>query len=529
MQESLLKIFPVCLPEIPPPFWEDFLLRQEIREINPEDLPRLLDAYVHESDSAGYLPDLARVELAVEHLSQSTRPSPGDLPEHLVNPTLELLEVEWASLLMRLDNHEVTPTRQQQRLLFWRHPHTGTAKHAIADEEELLALKIVVEELDPIQLASELQYPVGIFDKAIDRAVWRGLLLAPPSGLNRDTTGVPLPSDTLLRYRQADIFTLQWHITHTCDLHCRHCYDRSRRDDVDFKTGLTILDQMRQFCRDQHVGGQVSFSGGNPFMHPRFSDLYRAAHERNLTPAILGNPVSEAALDSILAIRPPVFYQVSLEGLQGHNDHIRGSGNFDAVLSFLDLLKKKKVYSMVMLTLTRANLDQVLPLAEVLRNRVDLFTYNRLAMVGEGASLLSPNADEYQAFVSDYLAARRDNPVMALKDSLLNIELEQMKPGIFGGCTGFGCGAAFNFVSLLPDGQVHACRKFPSPIGDINQQSLDKIYASEAAQTYRRGCTECDDCRLRPVCGGCLAVAYGFRLDPFKERDPGCFFDKSQV
>ena len=527
MQESLLKTFPVCLPEIPASFWEEFLLRQGNKKIRSEDLPQLLDAYALETGAPSYLTDLARVELAVERLSQSTRPSPGDLAEFQVNPTLELLEVDWTSLLVRLDNREGTPNRQQQRLLFWRHPHTGIAQRAVADEEELLALKIIVEGLELVQLATELQYPVGIFDKAINRAVRRGLLLAPPSGLNRDTTGVPLPSDTPVKYRQAEIFTMQWHITHSCDLHCRHCYDRSRRDDVDFEPGGDILDQMRQFCRDQHVGGQVSFSGGNPFMHPRFVDLYRAAHERNLTPAILGNPVSEAELDTILAIRTPVFYQVSLEGLQAHNDHIRGTGNFDAVLNFLDLLKKKKIYSMVMLTLTRANLGQVLPLAGILRDRVDLFTYNRLAMVGEGASLLSPNADEYQAFVSAYLAARRDNPVMALKDSLLNIELEKMKPGIFGGCTGFGCGAAFNFVSVLPDGQVHACRKFPSPIGDLNQQSLSEIYASEAAQTYRRGCTACDDCHLRPVCGGCLAVSYGFGLDPLQERDPACFFRQS--
>ena len=31
----------------------------------------------------------------------------------------------------------------------------------------------------------------------------------------------------------------------------------------------------------------------------------------------------------------------------------------------------------------------------------------------------------------------------------------------FGGCTGFGCGAAFNFMAVLPDGEVHACRKVP--------------------------------------------------------------------
>jgi selenobiotic family peptide radical SAM maturase len=209
--------------------------------------------------------------------------------------------------------------------------------------------------------------------------------------------------------------------------------------------------------------------------------------------------------------------------LQEHNDLIRGQGSFASVLSFLDLLREKQVYSMVMLTLTRANLDQVLPLAEILRDRVDLFTFNRLAMVGEGANLETPGSIEYEAFIGKYLQARKHNPAMALKDNLINIKLEQDKQGLFGGCTGYGCGAAFNFVSLLPDGQVHACRKFPSPIGDINHQSLAEIYFSAVAGAYRNGCRECAECRLRAICGGCLAVAYGCGLDPLKKKDPGCF------
>jgi len=48
-----------------------------------------------------------------------------------------------------------------------------------------------------------------------------------------------------------------------------------------------------------------------------------------------------------------------------------------------------------MLTLTRANLDQVLPLTEILQGRVDLFTFNRLALVGEGASLYSVEPEKY--------------------------------------------------------------------------------------------------------------------------------------
>jgi selenobiotic family peptide radical SAM maturase len=525
MQPSLQAIFPVCSTLLPRQFWHEQGHAGNHGQ-GPENFPTLLETYLIGTGAAGYLPDLARVELALYRLRKRPVAVPAGADHYQVNPRLELVEVDWHPLLPLLDGNQVTPVRSKQWLVFWNHPRSGRERQAVATTAELLALKVIAEQLDPMDVATETGQPVGIIDAAIERAGQRGLLVAPASTLQRQASGVPIPAGTPEEFLAAEVFTLQWHITHRCDLHCRHCYDRSLRNDVSLEQGLRILDQLRSFCLNHHVGGQVSFSGGNPFLHPDFTDLYRAARDRNLNLAILGNPVSEQQLDEILQIAKPAFYQVSLEGLQPHNDHIRGSGSFDAVLEFLDLLRRKQVYSMVMLTLTRANLDQVLPLAEILRDRVDLFTYNRLSMVGEGAFLESPGPDEYRKFVSAYLAARRNNPIMALKDSLLNIELEHHKQGIFGGCTGYGCGAAFNFVSLLPDGQVHACRKFPSPIGDINLLSLAEIYESWHAKAYRRGCTACDDCHLRAVCGGCLAVAYGFGMDPLRVKDPACFLSK---
>ena len=122
--------------------------------------------------------------------------------------------------------------------------------------------------------------------------------------------------------------------------------------------------------------------GGNPLLYPHFLELYRAACDRGFVTAILGNPAAPSYLEKITAIRSPAFFQVSLEGLRTHNDYIRGRGNFDNVMQFLNLLRTLSIPSQVMLTLTKDNLDQVLPLAEHLRGRADYFTYNRLAQVG---------------------------------------------------------------------------------------------------------------------------------------------------
>jgi selenobiotic family peptide radical SAM maturase len=197
-------------------------------------------------------------------------------------------------------------------------------------------------------------------------------------------------------------------------------------------------------------------------------------------------------------------------------------------LTFLETLKNLDIYAMVMLTLTRDNLNQVLPLAELLRERADFFTFNRLATVGEGARLAMVSRDEFEPFLVAYDRAAQLNPVMGLKDNLLNIVRHRTGADPFGGCTGYGCGAAFNFVALLADGEVHACRKFPSLIGNIFENRLIDIYTTELAGKYRTGNTACRDCQLWLVCRGCPAVAYSQGLNIFEEKDPFCFWHQQE-
>jgi len=431
-------------------------------------------------------------------------PAPAeDVSEYTVNPTLSLSPVEDGGLLLACR----TPS--------------GEILIRDAQPADLAALKIVVEDIDPWQAAREHGISLAAIDHVLEHARACGILLAPPPLIERPeewfTDGFPAT------FRRPAVFTLQWHITQACDLHCRHCYDRSVRRQVERGDGEMILTRFRRFCDSHNVRGQVSFSGGNPLLHPDFFHFLRLARELGLVTAILGNPCGEEELERLMAASPPAFYQISLEGLEETNDLIRGAGHFRRSLAFLDLLREKGVYSMVMLTLHRENQEQLIPLAELLEGRCDLFTFNRLCRTGEGSGLSGADRNGYAPLMERYLEVSRRMAHVVLKDNLFNVIMERNGDRLFGGCTGYGCGAAFNFVSILPDGEVHACRKFPSRIGSIHEDSLDAIYHSERAESIRQGPEECVGCRLRPVCRGCLAVAAGDGLDCLRERDRYCF------
>jgi selenobiotic family peptide radical SAM maturase len=523
----LEEIYPACRSLIDTETWNQ-IISVYSEEKGLEELIMKLENRKGELGLPGFLPELARLERIVRNLKTE---NPGITTEVIrisVNPSLQLLPLSWKNLVpfVNFSREDIIeePKPAEEMILVCKNPETGEIKIQPASREDLLALKIVVDEIDPREAARIGNVPISSINALISRAVNAGILIAPAPKIRREED-FPRGRGIDERFLTAGTFTLQWHITQACDLRCRHCYDRSERSHLPLERAIAILDELYDFCSARFVHGQVSFSGGNPFLYPYFEELYKAASDRGFSLAILGNPVKREWTEKIVEIERPVFFQVSLEGLKGHNDVIRGPGHFGRTIEFLDLLRDLGIYSMVMLTVTEDNLDQVIPLAEFLRGKTDLFNFNRLSMVGEGANLRLPSQKEYTAFLKRYNEAAKGNPVMGLKDNLINILRYRDGLEPFGGCTGHGCGAAFNFVTLLPDGEVHACRKLPSKIGNIFESSLAEIYDSEIARCYRRGCRACGACDIRPVCGGCLAIAHSYGLDIFREHDPFCFID----
>lgn len=526
-KKNFEKIYRACRSVLGFDTWDRFL-GVCVAEERPETFPDTLALYMINLGLPQFLPELARLEWNLHQTNSNKIEFPLEIGQLCVNPTVRLLQLSWKNLPLILrpqrETSSVTPEWAEELVLVWKDPQTGEVRTQAASDEDLLALKIVMEGTKAEDAALAGKVPVGAVDAAVDHAVEKGTLLAPPSGVRRDPLRFPIGKGIRDEFFSSPAFTLQWHITQACDLHCKHCYDRRDRPPLKLEKTLPILDDLRAFCRSRHVKGQVSFTGGNPLLYPHFGELYRAAAERGLSTAILGNPAPRERIEELLSIQRPVFFQVSLEGLPDYNDAIRGPGHFERVMGFLKVLRDLKVYSMVMLTLTKDNIDQVLPLGEILRHRTGSFTFNRLSQVGEGANLRLPPPDAYAAFLETYLKAVEDNPVLALKDNLINVLKHQKGEELFGGCTGYGCGAAFNFLAVLSDGETHACRKFPSLIGNIFEKSLAEIYDSDRAHRYRAGPKACRSCKIRPICGGCLAVVHGLGLDVFEQKDPYCFF-----
>jgi len=527
--DNYQRIFSNCRRTLGKKTWGRVLAALD-EHSEPQSFPDTLSSLKSAVDLPDYIADLARLEWIYHRTKEGKAPPYPQLEAITVNPTLTLAPVSWKNIVPLIETDtgkdSRVPESAEVQIMIWHHPKTDKVQIREAGDIDLLALKIIIDQIDPREAAAVGRVNVGNIHTALDRAIAQGILLSPGSRIQRTSLSSFQTSGTLKPFLTADSFTLQWHITQACDLHCKHCYDRSDRAPMSYDTAFAILDDFYDFCRQMHVKGQVTFTGGNPMLYPHFFDVYQAAFDRGFGMAILGNPTPIGQVERLLNIEKPLYFQISLEGLAEHNDYIRGDGHFQRSLAFLDQLKQLDIFTMVMLTLSRNNLNEVLPLCNLLKDRVDSFTFNRLSTVGEGAQLMMPLKEDFESFIKKYEEVAGDSPMMGLKDNLINII--RMEKGLepFGGCTGYGCGAAFNFVALLPDGEMHACRKFPSPIGNILQTPLMSIYHSNIARKYRSGSKACRDCSLAAVCRGCLAITYSQGLDVFKDRDPFCFISE---
>ncbi|PKN69970.1 MAG: selenobiotic family peptide radical SAM maturase [Deltaproteobacteria bacterium HGW-Deltaproteobacteria-12] len=520
---DLANSFAGCRSLIDPDAWRGIVSDGD----HFETLQAFLDSvqnHVRNTQSPLFLTELARLEWHIWKVKNQDIKMPGTVLQIALNPSLVLLDLEWVDLTtFAITLNSTVPHPGQELVLIWKHPQTSEVKVEAASSESLLVLKMVLENIDVGEVAKIGAIPLVAARGAVDRAAGKGIVLRPPSRIRRNRKVEEALLYTEELFQVSASFTLQLHITQACDLHCRHCYDRSDRKALTLPEASRILGEMDYFCRERSVSGQVSFTGGNPLLHPDFPAMYQAAADFGFTLNVLGNPCDEKLIKRLQAIQPLNFFQVSLEGLPEHNDYIRGKGHFERTMRFLALLCQMNVYSMVMLTLTKDNIDQVIALGELLQDKTNAFFFNRLTPVGEGAALALPPRESYISFLNQYLDAAKRLPVLGFKDNLFNIAMQQQGMAPFGGCTGFGCGAAFNFLSVLPDGEVHACRKFPSLIGNLKTQTIAEVYDSEAAERYRDGSAECRSCKMNLVCGGCLASTYSHGQDIFAHKDPFCF------
>lgn len=154
---------------------------------------------------------------------------------------------------------------------------------------------------------------------------------------------------------------IAFELTNRCNLNCRHCLrgDEQPRADLPKELVFSVLDQARRLGITQ-----VSFTGGEPLLHPDFEEIVRGAVRRDFTFSFVTNGYRLAGVLPWLsepALRAKLFQvAVSLDGPdETAHDAIRGRGSFRKAMAAIAALHARGLPTRLKLTVTQQTVDRI--------------------------------------------------------------------------------------------------------------------------------------------------------------------------
>jgi radical SAM protein with 4Fe4S-binding SPASM domain len=344
-------------------------------------------------------------------------------------------------------------------------------------------------------------------------------------------------------------FYFQWHITNKCNLRCSHCYQENYTDQTDLSLDelKEIADKIFSTMSKWHKKGDISITGGEPFikkeLFPLLSYLDNSDEISRLDVLCNGILINDETAKKLKKIKKLNNVQISLDGATPEiHDQIRGPSTFEKALRGIKILVDHGIDVKVMFTLQRLNKGEIPGLIDLaIREKISGLTIERMVPTGSGKdkknSVLSPQElkDIFQ-YVSDRadLEYQKGHNLRILKYRPLWINIDPCRAKPASGTApheelGAICSIGLDGLCIMPDATVLACRRLPKPIGNLKNDSIDKIwFESELlcqVRDKRNLKGKCHSCEYIPRCSGCRSMAFAVTGDIFAE-DPQCWKSK---
>lgn len=300
---------------------------------------------------------------------------------------------------------------------------------------------------------------------------------------------------------------LQIEITSRCNERCVHCYipHESKNDDIEPSLFYDVLEQ----CREMDVLG-LTFSGGEPMLHPNFIDFLHKAKEYDFSISVLSNLtllndeiVAEMKANRLSSV------QVSLYSLNSdiHDSITQVSGSFvktrDAILKLIDndiplqiscpvMKQNKNCYPSVAKWAkehkVRADTDYIMMARS--NHTTDNLT-NRLSL------------EEIEKVIQDIIVNDYDYEERLVEADFSEVEKKDIGDDLL-------CGVCISSICMVANGDIYPCAGWQSYIcGNVTEQPLSEIWEHSEKVRYLRNLRkkdipECMDCTERHFCAVCM-------------------------
>lgn len=336
-----------------------------------------------------------------------------------------------------------------------------------------------------------------------------------------------------------EYFAYQFHITDECDQRCEHCYIFSEDNnkclvEMKLEDVEKVIHNCVDMCERMKRLPYFYITGGDPILHKDFWGIAKILKDKVIPFGILGNPFHlNDEVCKRLRDHGCRKYQLSIDGMKKTHDFIRKPGSFDTTIEKIPVLRRAGIDVAIMTTVSGTNKDEIEDILDlVVENNVDIFAFARYCPTSFNKEThLEPM--EYRDLLNrlwkKFEIYKDCKTTFNLKDHLWNLYLYEK--GLFQISEDLdinimydGCNCANCHMTILPTGEVYACRRMESPIGNALKDNMYDLYAGDAMNAYRKydQFEKCSKCELLRFCRGCPAVAYGYTHNMYS-ADPQCW------
>ncbi|HEB73266.1 MAG TPA: radical SAM protein [Nitrospirae bacterium] len=287
---------------------------------------------------------------------------------------------------------------------------------------------------------------------------------------------------------------VQWELTYSCNLKCRHC-QIWKIPPEEIKKNTLNLDQQKKILDDLVLNdvGHVSFSGGEMFLQKTVFQLI--AHAKSLGMKVGGN--SNAYL-----INPEIAEKIAESGLDmlyisidgdnaGTHDYIRGvDGAFDKALDGVRNMKKAKPDIKIFFntTINNLNVEQLTGIARIARERGI-----------EGLTIEMTNT--FDKYSPDKELILSDDKLPILREQIKELfknfgDLLPHPKGYFDEFETYlkqcdelyryRCVAGVVSAQIHPNGDLYPCPVAFKKIGNLTEKSFKELWYSDEAGGLRK-------------------------------------------
>lgn len=335
-------------------------------------------------------------------------------------------------------------------------------------------------------------------------------------------------------------------ITQKCNYDCKYCFtefgEGHLKDEYTYEEFTKLIDEALEIGMSQ-----VSFTGGEPFMHKDFLKMIKYVYENGMTiNEILtnGSLITQEILDYLKDQYYLPEMRISFDGINNKHNEIRQTNSDEKVIDNIKLCIANGFHTRITYNLSHFNLEELRPTVEYLENiGVNDICIARTTPTPKW-NIFAPNTEigitEWYDIATDFLKwfthTEHTTNIDFWNDYVINQEEKTISvSSIRNCCKGFDddkqpiCLLAPYTICINGDGGMTPCHQVSGALkyegidlGNAKKDGLynlmkdskfaDLIYTT--TKERREHLEECSKCEYYKYClGGCPIICWNYRRD----------------